>query len=151
LGGGTNWQAPSYSQDTGWFYLETQESGQRYVRTPAAYEAGKVFMGGQTLGLGEPTVASIKALDPETGDVKWAYPITRGSLSAGVLSTGGNLLFAATSEGNLLALHARTGALLWRFQAGGAITSAPMSYAVDGRQFIAVTAASVLYSFALPE
>ena len=53
--------------------------------------------------------------------MKWKYEITGGSLSAGVLSTAGNLVFAATAEGNLVALNAPTGAPLWRFQAGGAI------------------------------
>src|SRR5690349_17596943 len=108
-------------------------------------------MGGANVGLGEAPNASIKAIDPETGETKWEYKISRGSLSAGVLATSGNLLFASTAEGNLLALNARTGAMLWRFQAGAAITASPMSYAVDGKQFVAVTAASVLYSFALPE
>ena len=108
-------------------------------------------MGGATNGIGETGIASIKALDPETGETKWEYKITRGSLSAGVLATAGNVVFAATAEGTLVALNSRTGAPLWRFQAGGAITASPMSYAVDGKQFVAVTAAGVLYSFALPE
>jgi alcohol dehydrogenase (cytochrome c) len=151
LGGGTNWQAPSYSPETGWMYVETQDSGQRFIRTPVEYEPGKLFMGGANVGLGEAPNASIKAIDPETGETKWEYKISRGSLSAGVLATSGNLVFASTAEGNLLALNARTGAMLWRFQAGAAITASPMSYAVDGKQFVAVTAASVLYSFALPE
>jgi alcohol dehydrogenase (cytochrome c) len=151
LGGGTNWQSPSYSPDTGWFYVETQESGQKYVRSPVEYEQGKLYMGGAANGIGETGIASIKALDPETGETKWEYKITRGSLSAGVLATAGNVVFAATAEGTLVALNSRTGAPLWRFQAGGAITASPMSYAVDGKQFVAVTAAGVLYSFALPE
>ena len=151
LGGGTNWQSPSYSPDTGWFYVETQESGQKYVRSPVEYEEGKLYMGGAATGIGEAAVASIKAIDPETGEAKWEYRITLGSLAAGVLATAGNLVFAATAEGNLIALNARTGTPLWRFQTGRAITASPMSYAVDGKQFIAVSAAGVLYSFALPE
>ena len=151
LGGGTNWQSPSYDPDTGWFYVETQESGQKFVRSPVEYEEGKLYMGGAANGIGEAATASIKAIDPDTGEPKWEYKITRGSLSAGVLTTAGNLVFASTAEGNLVALNARTGAPLWRFQTGGAITASPMSYAVDGKQFVAVAAAGVLYSFALPE
>jgi alcohol dehydrogenase (cytochrome c) len=83
--------------------------------------------------------------------VKWDYKISRGSLSAGVLSTAGGIVFASTAEGDLIALNARTGAPLWRYQTGGAITASPISYAVDGKQFVAVSAAGVLYSFAPPE
>jgi PQQ-dependent dehydrogenase (methanol/ethanol family) len=150
-GGGTNWQAPSYSPDTGWLYLMTGDSGQRYIRRPSEYQAGKQYGGGGGRGLGEPAIAAIKALDPETGDVKWTYPVSRGSLAAGVLATGGGVVFAATPEGNLIALNARTGAPLWRVQTGATIAASPMSYSVDGKQFIAISAGAVLYSFALPE
>jgi alcohol dehydrogenase (cytochrome c) len=68
-----------------------------------------------------------------------------------VLATAGGVVFAATPEGNLIALNARTGALLWHVQTGGTIASSPMSYSVDGKQFIAISAGAVLYSFALPE
>jgi alcohol dehydrogenase (cytochrome c) len=150
-GGGTNFQAPSYSPDTGWLYLMTGDSGQRYIRTPSEYQAGKQYASGGPRGLGEPAIAAIKALDPETGDVKWTYPVSRGSLAAGVLATGGGVVFAATPEGNLIALSARTGAALWRFQTGATIAASPMSYAVDGKQFIAISAGAVLYTFALPD
>ena len=60
-------------------------------------------------------------------------------------------MFGTTAEGSLIALEAKTGNLLWHFQTGAPITSSPMSYAVNGRQFVAVAAGNVLYSFALPE
>jgi len=151
LGGGTNFQAPSYSEQTGWVYVETSESGQRFLRTPQEYEQGKQYQGGRGQGLGAAANASIKAIDPETGAIKWEYKLSRGSLSAGVLATGGGLVFAATSEGNLIALDARTGAPLWHFSTGSIIAASPMSYAVDGKQYIAIAAGGALYSFALPE
>ena len=151
LGGGTNFQAPSYSEQTGWVYLETSESGQRFLRTPQQYEQGKQYQGGRGQGVGDPAIAGIKALDPETGAIKWEYKLSRGSLSAGVLATAGGLVFAASSDGNLIALDARTGAPLWHFSAGSVIAASPMSYAVDGKQFIAIAAGGALYSFALPE
>jgi PQQ-dependent dehydrogenase (methanol/ethanol family) len=151
LGGGTNWQSPSYSPETGWMYVETQESGQRFTRVTQAFEQGKQYQGGRGTGLGEPITASIKAIDPETGAAKWEYKIARGSLAAGVLATAGGVVFAATGEGNLIALDARTGAALWHFSTGGPIASSPMSYAVDGKQFVAISAGNTLYSFSLPE
>jgi PQQ-dependent dehydrogenase (methanol/ethanol family) len=151
LVGGTNFQAPSYSPDTGWVYVETSDSGQRFLRAPQEYEPGRQYQGGRGQGLGEPANANIKAIDPETGATKWEYKISRGSLAAGVLATAGGLVFAATSEGNLIALDARTGAALWHFSTGSTTAASPISYAVDGKQFIAVASGGVLYSFALPE
>ena len=60
-------------------------------------------------------------------------------------------MFAASREGHLIALDATTGTFLWRFQAGAAIEASPISYAVGGKQFIAVSSGNALYSFALPD
>jgi PQQ-dependent dehydrogenase (methanol/ethanol family) len=151
LGGGTNWQSPSYDASSGWLYLSYMESGNRYIRQTSDYEPGKQYWGGRGGPLPEPSTAGIRALDTETGAVKWDFPISQGSLSSGVLATSGGVVFAASSEGNLIALDSKTGKFLWRFQAGASIASSPMSYAVDGKQFVAVSAGGVLYSFALPE
>jgi alcohol dehydrogenase (cytochrome c) len=89
--------------------------------------------------------------DTETGAVKWEYKLSQAPFSAGLLATAGGVVFVATREGNLIALEAKTGNFLWRFQTGAAIASSPISYAIDGKQFVAIAAAGVLYSFALPE
>ena len=158
LGGGTNFQAPSYSPLTGWFYLEYAENGQRYASSPVTYEPGRQYIGrGQAGGANvpgpndPPPSAGIKALDPETGKTVWDFKINQGSLSNGVMATAGGVLFAATREGNLIALDARSGKYLWRFQTGASMAASPMSYAVDGKQYIAVAAGGALYAFALPE
>jgi alcohol dehydrogenase (cytochrome c) len=77
--------------------------------------------------------------------------LTQNSLSAGVLATAGGLVFVASREGNFLALDATSGKALWHFGAGAEIASSPISYAVDGRQYVAVSSAGALFSFALPE
>ncbi len=151
LGGGTNWQSPSYDTSSGVLYLSYMEAGNKYIRQTSDYEAGKQYWGGRGGPLPEPMTAGIRAIDTETGAKKWEYQISQGSLSAGVLGTAGRVLFAASSEGNLIALDSQTGKFLWRFQTGGPIASSPMSYAVDGKQYVAVSAGGVLYSFALPE
>ncbi len=151
LVGGTNFQAPSYSPETGWVYVETSDSGQRFLRTPQDYEQGKQYQGGRGQRLPEPGMSAIKAIDPESGATQWEYKISRNSLSAGVLATAGGLVFAATGDGKLIALDARTGTELAGLSAGPSIAASPMSYAVDGQQFIAIAAGRVLYSFALPE
>lgn len=150
LVGGTNWQAPSFDPASNWLFLVFSESGNRYVRAETPYEPGKGYWGGRTLPV-EGSYAGIRALDTATGERKWEYKISQGSLAAGVMASASGLLFAGTREGNLIALESATGKLLWRFQTGGTIASAPISYAVDGKQFIALAAGGVLYSFALPD
>jgi len=86
-----------------------------------------------------------------TGKIQWRFPLTYASLASGVLGTSGGLVFAASSEGLFIALEAKSGKPLWKFNAGAPILSSPMSYAVDGKQFVAVSSAGVLYSFTLPE
>jgi glucose dehydrogenase len=68
---------------------------------------------------------------------------------AGILTTASDVLFGGGREGYFLALDARTGALLWRVTVGGVVIAGPMSYAVRGRQYVAVAAGSALFSFAL--
>lgn len=151
LVGGTNWQAPSYDETSGWLYLVFQEAGQRFVRTPSEFEPGKQYWGGRAFPLGEAESAGVRALDTETGAVKWEYKLSQASISAGLTATAGGVVFVATREGNLIALDAGTGKFLWRFQTGAPIASSPICYAIDGHQFVAIAAAGVLYSFALPE
>lgn len=155
LGGGTNFQAPSYSPQTGWMYFAYHEGGGRFASGPAPYEPGRMFYG-RGSGGGPPAATpedsqGVAAIDPETGKIQWRYELTQNSLSAGVLATAGGVVFVASREGNFIALDARTGKPLWHFQAGNEIASSPMSYAVDGKQYVAVSSAGVLFSFALPD
>jgi len=157
-GGATNWQSPSYSPLTGWFYLEYSEAGQVYTSEPQAIEPGRLYLGRAAArvvperGADQPAPnAGIKAIDPDTGKTMWDFKIFQGSNSNGVLATGGNLLFASTRDGYLSAFDAKTGEHLWHFHTGGAHAASPMSYAVDDRQYVALSAGSVLFAFALPE
>src|SRR5438132_11150544 len=113
-GGATNFQAPSYSPTTGWFYLAYSESGQQYVSAPAAYEAGRQYIGRARTAApaaarpGEPQPsAGVKALDPETGTMMWDFKLPQSSLNNGVMATAGGLLLAASRDGNLIALDAK--------------------------------------------
>ena len=159
IGGGTNFQAPSYSPLTGWFYLQYAEGGQRYASSPAPFEPGKQYIGrapkvDPAVGPkpNEPGRSSgVKAIDPETGKTMWDVKTYQRSLATGVLATGGQMLFAALRDGNLAALDARDGRHLWHFQTGANIAASPMSYAVGGRQFVAIAAGHTLYAFALPQ
>ena len=81
----------------------------------------------------------------------WKFELTQNGLAPGLMATAGGLVFAASAEGNFMALDAKTGKALWRFGAGGTIPSSPMSYSVDGKQYVAISTANALYAFALPE
>jgi len=159
LGGGTNFQAPSYSPVTGWLYLAYAEGGQQYMSAPAEIERGRQYIGRSPVrgtpparGPNDPVPnAGIKAIDPADGKTVWDFKLFRGSLTNGLLATAGGVVFAASRDGNLIALDARTGAHEWHFQTGGAMAASPMSFAVDGRQYVAISAGNTIFSFALPE
>lgn len=96
-------------------------------------------------GLGE----SVMAVDGRTGRVLWRTKL--GSAVGGVLATRAGVVLATTAEGNFLALDGKSGKVLWRFRTPGAISATPSSYAVDGKQYVAVTAGNMVYAFALAQ
>ena len=93
---------------------------------------------------------AIRALDPKTGEKKWDFKMVSYTES-GVLSTGGDLVFGGGVEGNFVALDARTGELLWHVNFGGPSASGPISYAVNGKQYIVGTGAGSMFVFSLPD
>ncbi len=78
---------------------------------------------------------------------EWKHPSPTWS---GVLSTAGGVVFTGDAEGNFIALDAVSGKALWHFQCGASVYSSPMTYAVDGKQYVAVAAGSALFTFGLP-
>ncbi|HZO51614.1 MAG TPA: PQQ-dependent dehydrogenase, methanol/ethanol family [Bryobacteraceae bacterium] len=151
LAGGTNWASPSYSPQTKLFYAPVREQGAYYYKGEADYKPGVIFNGGgQRVKPDEEPYGAIRALDPETGNLKWEFKV-QIPLNVGVLTTKSNLLFSGTGQGDFFALNAATGELLWRFKTNGGINAGPMSYAVDGRQYIAMAIGRALYVFDLME
>ena len=92
----------------------------------------------------------MRAIDPQTGERKWEFKMNDVT-DAGILTTASDLLFSGGREGYFYALDARNGELLWRASLGGAIASGPMSYAVNGKQYVAISAGSALFAYALKE
>ena len=168
--GGTNWYSPSYSPSTQLFYLSAWENySMVFEAEEAEYVPGRIFLGGgfrnpDPRAPGMPTInrgpinnwteeagsGAVIALDPATGDERWRYEMTDVS-SSGILTTATDLLFTGNREGYFLALDARTGDLLWRRALGGMIANGPMSFAVDGQQFVAAAAGTGLFVFGLPD
>jgi alcohol dehydrogenase (cytochrome c) len=156
--GATNWAPPSFSPRTGLLYVAHWENSgiiaiQGEFPRAVGVNTRQTQMGQTNLlpffNNDEEAYGVIRAYDPETLDAKWEYrmaDITWG----GVLSTAGDLVFGGGKEGYFVALDSRSGAELWRMPVGGQVNSGPMSYAVDGKQYIAVAAGSALFAFALP-
>jgi len=101
---------------------------------------------------GEPAKRLLRAIDINTGNVAWEVDqkIPNANYS-GVLSTAGGLVFYSESAGSFAAVDAKTGRSLWHFQASDSPKSGPMTYTVNGRQYVAVTSGANVFSFALPE
>jgi alcohol dehydrogenase (cytochrome c) len=165
--GGTNWYPPSYSPRTGLFYVPSWEnSGGRSAKYPAGEWKERVRYTGATPPDGgrggrtaqtpanfrtdEEGYGAIRALDPKTVEQKWEYRMVNFTES-GVLSTAGDLVFAGGMEGNFVALDAKSGERLWSVNLGGTNASGPISYAVDGKQYIVGTGQGAMFVFSLPE
>ncbi|MCB1672544.1 MAG: PQQ-dependent dehydrogenase, methanol/ethanol family, partial [Pseudomonadales bacterium] len=151
--GGTNWYPPSYSPRTELFYFSAWEDYATIYRSEESeYEPGRAFLGGgfsvlapvagaPTIGIGrtnpinnwtnEVGHASLKAMDPRTGEEVWEFEQFDVS-DSGMLTTASDLLFTGGREGYFHILDARTGELLWHKNLGGQIVMAPVTYMVDG-------------------
>jgi PQQ-dependent dehydrogenase (methanol/ethanol family) len=149
--GATNWAAPSYDPKTNLFYVAVREACAIYTSKTREPRPGAGYTGtGQQEDEVVGAPGAIRALDPTTGDTRWNFPIQEGSPAAGVLGTAGGVVFASSKDGYLIALDAANGKPLWRYQTGGDIRNSPISYAVDGKQYIAIASSSTLFTFALP-
>lgn len=131
-GGGADWNHQSYSPST------------RLVYTGMGYVASAHSLTEPANGLrppGEYMTGAVVAVDPATNRVRWKKPMPYSLAHGnGILTTESDLLFIGQPDGNLLALDARNGRELWRFQTGAAISASPLAYQVDGEQYIAVFA-----------
>ncbi|MBI1788367.1 MAG: PQQ-dependent dehydrogenase, methanol/ethanol family [Acidobacteria bacterium] len=146
--GGANWAASSYDPKTGLYFVSVREVCAFYTSKFKEVVPGQPYTGsGQRE---EPGAGAIRAIDPATGQARWSFPLHVGNVAAGVLHTAGGVLFAGSGGGYLIALDARAGKGLWRYQTGAEIRNSPIAYSVDGKQYVAVAGDSTLFVFALP-
>ena len=149
LNGATIWFSPSYNPQTGLLYVAVREIGAIYFKREAEYKEGTFYAGGGENELpADDASGAIRALNARTGEMRWEFKL-HSPAGASVLSTAGGLVFSGTDEGNFFALDAGAGKPLWDFQTGGSISSNPISFTVDGHQYVAITADRVLYVFGL--
>ncbi len=137
--GGKNWMPMAYSQQTGMFYIPSNEWGMDIWNEPIAYKKGAAYLGaGFTIKpLYDDHIGVLRAMDPKTGKIAWEYK-NKAPLWGGVLTTAGNLVFTGTPEGFLKAFDAKTGKELWKFNTGSGVVGSPVTWEQDGEQYVAV-------------
>ena len=147
--GSTVWFSPSYSPQTGLFYVAVREAGSVYFKRDAEFKTATFYAGGGEDELpADDAWGAIRAIAATTGEIRWEFKL-HSPPWAGVLSTAGGVVFSGSDEGNFYALDARTGKPLWDFQTGGPINANPISFSMDGHEYIAISANRVLYVFGL--
>ena len=149
LQGATNWFSPSYSPLTRNVYVPVREMGAHYFKGEAIFKPGTFFAGGGERTLkADDNYGAVRALDAVTGALKWEFRLHQ-PIWAGVMATAGGLVFGGSEEGNFYALDASDGKPLWQFQTGGSMAANPVSFLVDGKQRVAMSAKGVLLVFGL--
>jgi alcohol dehydrogenase (cytochrome c) len=147
-GSATNWPPPSFSPKTGLLYVGTSQSYALQYLTdtderPEGYGGGAVGGGG-----GGGRESYLKAIDYRTGKVRWRHVLSEGG-AMGLLTTAGDLLFGGDGSGNFVAYDPSTGDPVWHAGLAANPSNAPITFMLDGRQFVVVGAGDSLYAFAL--
>jgi alcohol dehydrogenase (cytochrome c) len=144
--GGTNWQTPSFDPNLGLFFLHAERSYSVFFLTDTG-EKPEGYGGRDDKIWAE---EFIEAIDYKTGKVRWKHDIGQGSGFMSILTTEGKLLFSGDNAGNALALDPVTGRTLWHVNLGGVMNTAPITYQLDGRQYLLCAADDALFAFMLP-
>lgn len=147
-GGGQNWMPPSFSPDTGLFYVNATRAFSVYYLYENENDDKPEGWGGNDRGGW--SEAMLQALDYRTGKVTWSYKWEgSSSVRSGLLSTAGNLLFAGDSASNFVAFDAARGTPLWHAGLHTSMTNGPITYELDGIQYVVIAANDTLYAFAM--
>jgi alcohol dehydrogenase (cytochrome c) len=150
--GATNWYSPSYNPYTHQFYLLALEDCGTFFLKPEHFTEGREYYAtGVRRSRGTKSQKILLAYDLDTRKFAWKYPQTgERDASAGTMATAAGLVFFGDNAQALEAVDAKTGTPLWHFTTGQSIRASPMSYAVRGRQYVAIAAGTDVFSFALP-
>jgi alcohol dehydrogenase (cytochrome c) len=152
--GATNWYAPSYNESTHSVYFMALEGCEIFFskEEPEEFKEGQTYYSTGTKKIpGEESRKILLAYDLDTESFAWKYPQVGQARSAGgTMTTAGGLVFFGDDANSFEAVDTQNGKPLWHFNTGQDISASPMSYAVAGKQYVAIAAGSDVFSFALP-
>ena len=150
--GGKDWEAGAYSPLTNTMYMPLRNVCARMLATtPGDAEASALYAIAwrSQIAPGTDQVGTVQAISAETGEITWTYEQRAATMS--LVATGGGLVFGGDVNGRFRALDHETGAVLWEINLGSAVTGFPITYAVDGRQFVAVSTGTPRFIDLTPE
>lgn len=152
MDGATNWMSTAYHPGTGLFYLMALEKCNVFSKSAEWWKQGESFYGGAAREASDETPKKyLRALDLHTGKMVWEYAQTGpGEGWGGVLTTASGLVFFCDESGALAAADAATGKLLWHCQLNARWKASPMTFALAGKQVVAIAAGSSIVVFGLP-
>jgi len=148
IAGGTNFMSPAYNPKTGLLYVTSREVCATYYGWEQEFVQGEYYFAGNAQRSGR-GFGAMRAIDPSNAGVKWEFKYYTPSMG-GVLSTETNVIFGGDADGNMMAFDAATGKNLWHFQTGASINAAPITYMLDGREYVVLGSGTTVYAFALP-
>jgi alcohol dehydrogenase (cytochrome c) len=144
-GGMTNYRSPSVDPKAGLFLVDAHPSYSLYFTKPAD---GNYGWAGADYGLWGKGV--LEAIDYQTGKIRWTHELGPGGAGAGVLTTDSGLTFTGDAEGNILALNTSNGKTLWHAGTGAPMQTSPITYELDGRQYVVTGSGGVMFAWVLP-
>ena len=146
--GAQNWPPPSFSPQTGLFYANASRGFSVYYLYENEDDEKPQGWGGNDRGGW--SEAMVQAIDYKTGTIAWSHKwADSASVRSGLLSTAGNLLFAGDASSNFVAFDATKGVPIWHDRLHTSITNGPITYQLDGRQYVVAGAGDALYAFTL--
>jgi alcohol dehydrogenase (cytochrome c) len=144
-GGATNWQSPSFSPATGLYYVSSARAFSIYY----IYDPSDNPMGWGGSDRGGWSESMLQAIDYKTGKIRWSHKWEGSGPRSGVVSTAGNVVFTGGASNDLVALDATTGQALWHSMLNTSISNGPITYELDGRQYVVAAAGDTLWTFVM--
>lgn len=146
--GAISWHPVAYDAKAATAYAQVRHAATTYIvkTVPASGDRPAIRYTETAEARGEPSFSTLTAIDlARDGAIKWSVKAA-SRLSGGTLATAGGLVFSGEEDGHLDAHDAETGAILWRFQCGAGIGGPPITYSLDGRQYVAVAAGGASFT-----